>query len=220
MVRFLRRECKEYVPTSDINLVVSLMNMFDSLIDELQDDKDSGEKSTKVADDHKQIWTESIFLFSLIWSIGATMNKSGYEKFDKFLRELLSMPEELSVDLGPGVTIKKPDFALSLPFPDSLTIFDYVFDKTKGQWSSWASSMDETPPSVDCAFHEIIVPTVETGRVVVVCYEKSPVNTYRFKKHICVRCHILTDARHDCGFLVFDWGGKKQSDTLTFWRNL
>ena len=65
---------------------------------------------------------EGIFLFSLIWSIGATVDKDGRSAFNRFLRKLLHKgvsvkPDRSDFDLGPGLTIQEPEAAVTVALP-------------------------------------------------------------------------------------------------------
>uniref|UniRef100_A0A8C3CUP6 Dynein axonemal heavy chain 7 n=1 Tax=Cairina moschata TaxID=8855 RepID=A0A8C3CUP6_CAIMO len=82
--------------------------------------------------------TKGIFLFSLIWSVGATCKEDDRLKFDKVVREMLNGP------------IKG-------------TIYDYRFGA--GIWEPWVETLKSAPPiPQDVMFNEIIVPTVDTVR--------------------------------------------------------
>ena len=65
---------------------------------------------------------EGVFIFSLIWSIGATTETAGRTLFNLFLRKLLKKsveesPDRTEFDLGPGVTITPPEFDLRPVLP-------------------------------------------------------------------------------------------------------
>ena len=65
---------------------------------------------------------EGLFIFSLIWSIGATTETAGRTLFNHFLRKLLrkgveESPDRTEFDLGPGVTIATPEFDLRPVLP-------------------------------------------------------------------------------------------------------
>ena len=65
---------------------------------------------------------EGLFIFSLIWSIGATTETAGRTLLNLFLRKLLKKmveesPDRVEFDLGPGVTIHPPDFDLRPVLP-------------------------------------------------------------------------------------------------------
>ena len=65
---------------------------------------------------------EGLFIFSLIWSIGATTETAGRTLFNHFLRKLLrkgveESPDRTEFDLGPGVTIATPESDLRAILP-------------------------------------------------------------------------------------------------------
>ncbi|CAL1529518.1 unnamed protein product, partial [Lymnaea stagnalis] len=64
---------KELSPTTDHNLVVSLMHLMDANMEEFHSD----EKITQLDEREIVMWLECIFLFSFTWSIAATCDQSG-----------------------------------------------------------------------------------------------------------------------------------------------
>ncbi|XP_012497096.1 PREDICTED: dynein heavy chain 7, axonemal [Propithecus coquereli] len=113
--------------------------------------------------------TKGIFLFSLIWSIGASCTDDDRLKFDKILRELMEGPisdltrNRFKIQSGTEYTSSK---ALTVPFPDKGTIYDYQFiTEGIGKWEQWIKKLEVAPPIPrDVLFNEIIVPTLDTIR--------------------------------------------------------
>jgi hypothetical protein len=166
---------RELVPTADINLVVSLMQMLFSLLDEwraadaaqaqvivdtmpaqaradlqrpaksnralhISEPPFESESTPCVAHDgvllspgccrgYNQVklfnvnaCLDSLFVFSLVWSVGASCDRPSAHKLDAFLRQLLAGKVQAAVDrtdydLGPGMAIKYPQqlYAVALP---------------------------------------------------------------------------------------------------------
>lgn len=66
---------------------------------------------------------DSLFVFSVVWSLGATSDRPSAIRFDTFLRQLLAgqvqaAPDRTDVDLGPGLTVKYPQQLYSVPLPE------------------------------------------------------------------------------------------------------
>jgi len=79
-LRFNRREIKEGAPTLDSNLVSTLMRIFTSMMDHLQDAEAVG----AMEEARLALHVESLFIFALTWSIGSTAGAAeGRKHFDK-----------------------------------------------------------------------------------------------------------------------------------------
>ncbi|XP_022423000.1 dynein heavy chain 7, axonemal [Delphinapterus leucas] len=164
-VEFIRKHTKELSPTSDTNLVRSLMNLIDCFMNDFADEVKVGERN----DRETYSLLEGIFLFSLIWSIGASCKDDDRLKFNKILRELMEGPiseitrNRFKLLSGTEQTSSK---TLTVPFPEKGTIYDYQFvTEGIGKWEPWVKKLAEAPPiPKDVMFNEIIVPTLDTVR--------------------------------------------------------
>ena len=169
-LRFVRKNCKELVPTSDINLPVALMNIFESMIDEFRVGQ---EEEFAMSDKDQRVFVDCSFAFATVWSIGGTTDSAGRKKFDDFFRKLVDKrvdekPERVDYDLGPGVAIAYPENKLSktLPAASEGSVYDLHFDKEMGRWKNWlkVSTVDTSPLNERTAFLDIIVTTIDTVR--------------------------------------------------------
>ncbi|KAI4898373.1 hypothetical protein NFI96_012388, partial [Prochilodus magdalenae] len=133
-ITFKRAHCKELVPITELNGVISLCRLYDSLA--------SPENGVNPADSENygrmvELW----FIFSLIWSVCASVDEDGRKKIDNFLREMEGT------------------------FPNKDTIYEYYVD-TKNK--TWASFEDKLPKgwryASNAPFYKIMVPTVDTVR--------------------------------------------------------
>ncbi|XP_065736704.1 dynein axonemal heavy chain 7 [Phocoena phocoena] len=164
-VEFIRKHTKELSPTSDTNLVRSLMNLIDCFMNDFADEVKVRERN----DRETYSLLEGIFLFSLIWSIGASCKDDDRLKFNKILRELMEGPisdiTRNRFKLLSG-TEQASSKTLTVPFPEKGTIYDYQFvTEGIGKWEPWVKKLAEAPPiPKDVMFNEIIVPTLDTVR--------------------------------------------------------
>ena len=151
-LQIIRNDCTELSATSDANLVCSLMNMIDSMIHTFS--KGENEKSFQLT--NRVI--EGIFMFSMVWSLGATVNDAGRLKVDNVLRSLFK--SEFAGSPKPeGVTIEAN-------WPAEGLVYDYVFEKMgSGIWRSWLDTIAADPHiPAKAKYNDIIVPTVDTAR--------------------------------------------------------
>ncbi|KAF5402027.1 Dynein axonemal heavy chain 7 [Paragonimus heterotremus] len=155
---------KELSPTGDINLVKSLMNLIDCHMVELKEETSLEQFEPEVA----FTVVECIFLFSYVWSVGATTDENGRKYFDKLTRELMNggMMEETRQRLALLELVPPPLQDYGKPFPIKRSVFDYrLVLESPVRWELWKETIKLAPPiPKDATFHEIIVPTVETVR--------------------------------------------------------
>uniref|UniRef100_A0A3Q3KEU7 Dynein axonemal heavy chain 7 n=1 Tax=Monopterus albus TaxID=43700 RepID=A0A3Q3KEU7_MONAL len=163
-LQLLRKAAKELSPTSDTNLVKSLMNLMDCMMDEFYDEA----KMKSMNEKDICSWLEGIFVFCLVWSVGASCDDSGRVKFDAVVREILTRPlsEKTKACHGILATVEAPPKQLTVPLPTKGTVYQYRFIKEgPGRWELWTDELKIAPPiSKDMQFSEIIVPTENTVR--------------------------------------------------------
>ncbi|CAI8001099.1 Dynein heavy chain 7, axonemal, partial [Geodia barretti] len=150
----VQRHLKELVPTSEANLTRSLMYMFDMMMSSAVEDEKAARENKNL-----RVWMTSTFLFCLVWSLGATCDGNGHEKFDSFLRELMSGKMEGHVI--PGEVGK-----IDVPIPPEGLVYDYMFEqKGRGKWIPWLDTIKDKviDPGIK-KLSDIIVPTLDTAR--------------------------------------------------------
>ncbi|TSM60567.1 Dynein heavy chain 7, axonemal [Bagarius yarrelli] len=163
-LQLIRKGTKELSPTSDTNLVHSLMNLMDCMMDEF---RDVGRMKAMNERDISS-WIEGIFVFSLMWSLGASCSEPGRVKFNGLVRELLTGPlsEESRKKHGILDDVDAPSKQLTVPVPPEGSLYEYRFLKEgPGRWEPWTEELKQAPPIPrDMQFNEIIVPTEDTVR--------------------------------------------------------
>merc|ERR1719171_1430106 len=117
---------------------------------------------------------EGLFLMAVTWSVGAAVDKEGREKFDAFLRLLLSgdAAEIDNSDEYKDFKSKTPDYEdgglekrQSQLAPDASSgIHDFRFHGKAGSWSSWGEPGAKFVIPKEAQFNSIVVPTVDTIR--------------------------------------------------------
>ncbi|XP_047456328.1 dynein axonemal heavy chain 7 isoform X2 [Mugil cephalus] len=163
-LQLIRKATKELSPTSDANLVKSLMNLIDCMMEEFHDEA----KMKSMNEKDVCSWLEGIFVFCLVWSVGASCDDLGRIKFDAVVREILTGPlsEETKAQHGILASVEAPPKQLTVPVPAEGTVYQYRFIKEgPGRWELWTDLL-KTAPSItkDRQFNEIIVPTENTVR--------------------------------------------------------
>lgn len=168
-VQFVKKYCKELVPTASINLVQSLLGMYETLLDEFKPPITTTRAT--IVDftplphgKDLEVWIHCLFALSLVWSIGGVLDADSRDRFDKFFRKLLAQEDNLGYQLSAGLRIQKPDFPFALPFPPTGSVYSFAFVKAETCWKEWMETTDKRPPPLDVEFNDIIVATIDTAR--------------------------------------------------------
>lgn len=137
LIHVKRTMCKELVAVTDISLVMSFCKLLDSIarIDSVL----NWENPKK--DDLYWSLLEKWFTFSLVWSVGATVNEEGRNFIDYHMRDIESM------------------------FPHINTVYDYFVNTEKNEWGVWDQKLGTTwKPNPNTPFYKLFVPTIDTVR--------------------------------------------------------
>eukprot|EP00762_Andalucia_godoyi_P002130 ANDGO_02526.mRNA.1 Dynein-1-beta heavy chain len=165
-LKFVRRNCREYVPTVDNNLVCSFFRMIDCFMFALRPRPLEDYKPAKDVLDLFPSKIEPIFVFSLIWSIGGALDRTSRPKFDQFLRELLRKQKS-------GVSIPKTGLVYDyyLDLGEAISAGGEEEDAGKAsigrgpiQWKSWIETVPPVQLDPKLKFSDIIVPTMDSIR--------------------------------------------------------
>eukprot|EP01039_Chlorochromonas_danica_P005727 gene5727-6311_t len=137
---FQRKHCKEPVETVDVQLIISMCMLFQSLFV-----AERGVRFDLPQPDLSAL-LDKLFFFSYIWSIGGPLSSQYWESFTEHARELFEEP-------CPG-----------LGLPGGGTAFDYFVDFKESRFREWSEIVpafryDETLP-----YFSLIVPTTDTCR--------------------------------------------------------
>ncbi|KAI8825240.1 dynein heavy chain and region D6 of dynein motor-domain-containing protein [Fimicolochytrium jonesii] len=156
-LEFVRKECKEFVSVSYINLAVTLMNLISCQIDEF------GTEQKPIAEiippNIAGLWLHCVFLFSAVWALGGSIDGDSRKKFDLFFRQIMEGNDQAR-PTPRNVKIDKP-------IPLGGSIYDYVFEKDRkfgGAWKLWTDTIGKFEIAPKSKFNSITVPTVDTTR--------------------------------------------------------
>ena len=132
------------LPYTGLNMVAQLCNLLGTL---LPDDSELTEA--------REI--ECIFIFCLVWSVGAAVVEKDRSRLDQFIKEICGWN---TIDNGPNMDRHVPVGSL----PERGTLFDYLFDVELRRWTSWKSMVPAYQAPIDGKFSSILVPTADTVR--------------------------------------------------------
>ena len=134
----VRTQCKETIPSVDINLVQSLLSLFQSIFS-----TENGMQFKTSTEEDLTILANLVFVFSYAWSLGGNLTIETQEAFDAVMRE---------------------QFESLVPIPGAQTMFYYYVDLQDKVFRKWVDVVPEYTYSKDTPYVQIIVPTVDTLR--------------------------------------------------------
>ncbi|XP_063071051.1 dynein axonemal heavy chain 1 [Engraulis encrasicolus] len=161
-IAFVRTSVKEVITSMDSNLTCSLLKLLDCFFRPFVPEEGKKplpqEKLCRLGE-----LIEPWFIFSLVWSVGATGDAGSWQLFSTWLRD--KMDEE----------------KVALCFPKEGLVYDYQLDdagitsmpedeeedkgKRQVQWVSWMKSAHSVVITPETSYSDIIVPTADTVRM-------------------------------------------------------
>lgn len=130
----IREKIKEKIPTVNINLVRSCLNIFTSLIDPNFVDLKKKENQDTLP--------LLLFLFSFIWSFGSNIHENNRKEFNQFIRIKMQ--------------------SVYTDFPESGEVYDYFVDTDRKQFEQWAKILPDFVYNNNVPYSKIVVPTIDT----------------------------------------------------------
>ncbi|XP_064624417.1 dynein axonemal heavy chain 3-like [Lineus longissimus] len=159
MLDFIRHDCKMIVNTSGIHLVHMMQRLYSCLLDEIEN---TGKEGHEVLSNQQiTLWLQGLFLFSIVWSLGAVLIGDSRKKFDHHFRYILSGTDP---DHPKPKSIK---ITKSNSFPERGTVFDFCFEKkASGSWADWMDTLDKSLLGIPAGakVNSVIIQTADTAR--------------------------------------------------------
>ena len=147
VLKYLRAGAsRELVPTVNAQLIDSLCALFISLMPKakLNLDPAAFDATCKVL--------QSMFYFSLIWSMGASIEEGHWPTFDEMLRDQIN--------------------AANVKFPGGGDVHDYYVDLPDATFKPWKEIVPEFVYDPKASYFDMLVPTVDTVRYAFI-FERS-----------------------------------------------
>uniref|UniRef100_A0A8C7ME80 Dynein axonemal heavy chain 12 n=1 Tax=Oncorhynchus kisutch TaxID=8019 RepID=A0A8C7ME80_ONCKI len=147
-LRMLRKQCREVVPTSNSNTVVSLTRLFEIDLTEY----------CCASTPSLFLW-QAAFAFSLVWSVGGSCDTDSRKRFDEYLRDII-------LGKADNHPIPASVSKWECPHDEKGLVYDYYYEfKGKGRWVHWTDSIKNINlGDKNTKVQDIIVPTIDTVR--------------------------------------------------------
>ncbi|XP_046731532.1 dynein axonemal heavy chain 1 [Silurus meridionalis] len=158
-ITFVRKSVTEVISSMDSNLTCSLLKLLDCFFQPF-DPREGKRLPPQVGRVGELI--EPWFIFSLVWSVGATGDADSCQRFSAWLRDKMTQEK------------------IQLCFPDEGLVYDYRLDdagislleeddedakRREVQWVNWMEYASNVVITPETSYADIIVPTPDTVRM-------------------------------------------------------
>ncbi|KAJ1555212.1 Dynein heavy chain 6, axonemal, partial [Nowakowskiella sp. JEL0078] len=137
-LKFVRKNCKEFVKSVDLNLVISLCKIISTFLTRKEVDLTISISDQKVLFSH-------IFVFAYIWALGGNLADGNQDSFDTFMHDLF---EQISLQ--------------DVNLPTSNNVFCYYVEIKSRSFSLWEDLVPQFKYSSETPYFQMIVPTADT----------------------------------------------------------
>lgn len=114
---------------------------------------------------------EALYIFCLVWSLGACIDDQDKPEFDLYLKELSNLTFKQNVDIAEMIgATQLPSGKIQSTRPNGLgeqqtsTLYDFYFDLRRQCWVTWSNFVCDYVPPPDGRFSSIFVQTQDTVR--------------------------------------------------------
>jgi dynein heavy chain len=129
LLKYKETNCHEPIPISSFNAVVNLCCLYEAIAD-----LETGFRRDVLGADFNAV-SEKLFVFSLVWSIGGTVDDGSRKKLSLCLQDIDAV--------GPMAN----------------TLYDFFVDVAKNDFIGWDTKVPNWRPLKGMSFHDMIVPT-------------------------------------------------------------
>ena len=157
-IKFIRKNVKEPCPSTDSNLISSLIKIIDCYFEKYRDAKSIDKNELEIF----YTSTISIFYYALIWSIGITTNEEGRKMFSEYIKP--SMKEMSFNHYSKIFEGGREDEYENILIPQDNLVYDYFFDLNEGKWMNFSNILKNESIDSKLVYTDIIVPTVDSIR--------------------------------------------------------
>ncbi|GIL46228.1 hypothetical protein Vafri_3260 [Volvox africanus] len=167
-LRLVGKDCVQPVACQDINMTMSLTRLLQALLlPYLQPPTQPGTRPAAAAaaelanrDPSSVLVTvECLFIFALVWSLGAVVDLAGRSAFSNYVRQFLcgNFGAYGAFVTGNACPVRKP-------MPADGSVYDWVYDTVTESWKGWMDLRKTEAISPDADYSSIIVTTADVVR--------------------------------------------------------